>query len=109
MRIAGRRVEADGLIEVRYPWNDAVVGTVPAGDARHAREAFAIAGRLPAEADALRAPAHPPADRGNCSTGQKDTLSDLITLELGISKLDSLYEVGRAFGRLHARWPALHP
>ena len=25
MRIAGRKVEADGLIEVRYPWSDAVV------------------------------------------------------------------------------------
>jgi len=96
MRIAGRRVEADGLIEVRYPWNDAVVGTVPAGDARHAREAFAIAAayqpkltRYERQRILLRT--------AELLDRQKDTLSDLITLELGISKLDSLYEVGRAF------------
>lgn len=96
MRIAGRKVEADGVIEVRYPWNDAVVGTVPAGDARHAREAFAIAAayepkltRYERQQILLKA--------AELLERQKDTLSDLITLELGISKLDSLYEVGRAF------------
>ena len=43
MRIAGRKVTTDAVVEVRYPWNDAVVGTVPAGRAEHAREAFSIA------------------------------------------------------------------
>ncbi|MDP1159775.1 aldehyde dehydrogenase family protein, partial [Klebsiella variicola] len=28
---------------------------------------------------------------------RKDEISDLVTLELGISKQDSLYEVGRAY------------
>jgi phosphonoacetaldehyde dehydrogenase len=36
MRIAGRKVDADDVIEVRYPWNDTVAGTVPAGGAAHA-------------------------------------------------------------------------
>ena len=33
MRIAGEKVDADGVLEVRYPWDDTVVGTVPAGNA----------------------------------------------------------------------------
>lgn len=96
MRIAGRMVEADGLIEVRYPWSEAVVGTVPAGAARHAREAFAIAAayepkltRYERQRILLKT--------AELLDARKDVLSDLITLELGISKLDSLYEVGRAF------------
>lgn len=96
MRIAGRLIDTDDRIEVRYPWNDTVVGTVPAGRAEHAREAFAVAAAyqpkltryerqkiLLATAEALAA--------------RKEEISDVITLELGISKADSLYEVGRAF------------
>lgn len=96
MRIAGRKVEADAVIEVRYPWNDAVIGTVPAGDARHAQEAFSIAvayepklTRYERQKILLKA--------AELLNARKDAISDLITLELGISKLDSLYEVGRAF------------
>ena len=43
MRIAGRKVEADGIVEVRYPYTNEVIGQVPSGDARHAKEAFEIA------------------------------------------------------------------
>ena len=43
MRIAGEKVDADGVVEVRYPYTDTVVGTVPAGGAEHARKAFEIA------------------------------------------------------------------
>ncbi|MBZ4138587.1 hypothetical protein JYG55_23135, partial [Escherichia fergusonii] len=43
MRIAGRKVDADGVIEVHYPYTGAVVGTVPAGRTEHARQAFQIA------------------------------------------------------------------
>ena len=96
MRIAGRKVDAEGVVEVRFPWNDAVVGTVPAGDARHAREAFAIA--------AAHEPKLTRYDRqrillktAELLDARKEAISDLITLELGISKQDSLYEVGRAF------------
>jgi putative phosphonoacetaldehyde dehydrogenase len=96
MRIAGRKVDAEGVVEVRFPWNDAVVGTVPAGDARHAREALAIA--------AAHEPKLTRYDRqrillktAELLDARKEAISDLITLELGISKQDSLYEVGRAF------------
>ena len=43
MRIAGKKVDTEGRVEVHYPWNDAVIGTVPAGNAEHARKAFEIA------------------------------------------------------------------
>ena len=96
MRIAGEKVDADGVIEVRYPWNDTVVGTVPAGRAEHARRAFDIAAayepkltRYERQKILLRT--------AELLDARKDEISDLVTLELGISKQDSLYEVGRAF------------
>jgi putative phosphonoacetaldehyde dehydrogenase len=96
MRIAGRKVDADALIEVRYPYTDTVIGTVPAGQAHHAREAFRIAAdytpkltRYERQRILLKT--------ADMLAARKEEISDLITLELGISKADSLYEVGRAF------------
>ncbi|MFN3211180.1 MAG: phosphonoacetaldehyde dehydrogenase, partial [Roseovarius sp.] len=43
MRIGGEEVFTEEVIEVRYPFTDEVVGTVPAGTAEHARRAFEIA------------------------------------------------------------------
>ena len=96
MRIAGEKVDADGVVEVRYPWDDTIVGTVPAGGAEHARRAFKIAAayepkltRYERQRILLRT--------AELLDARKDEISDLVTLELGISKQDSLYEVGRAF------------
>lgn len=96
MRIAGRKVDADAVIEVRYPWTGDVIGTVPAGQARHAREAFEIAAgytpkltRYERQQILFRA--------ADAIVARKDEISDLITAELGISKKDSLYEAGRAY------------
>ncbi len=96
MRIAGKMVDTEGRVEVRYPWSDAVIGTVPAGQAEHARRAFEIAAayqpkltRYERQRILLRT--------AELLNDRKEAISDLITLELGISKQDSLYEVGRAF------------
>ena len=96
MRIAGRKVDADGVVEVRYPYTDTVVGTVPAGGAEHVREAFAIAAgyqpkltRYERQQILFRT--------AEALAARKEEVSDLITLELGISKADSAYEVGRAY------------
>ena len=43
MRIGGETVFTDAVVEVRYPYTDQVIGTVPAGTAEHARKAFDIA------------------------------------------------------------------
>ncbi len=96
MRIAGEKVTSDKTINVEYPFTGEVIGTVPAGTAEHARKAFDIAANyqpkltryerqkiLQTAAEVL--------------VKRKDEISDIITLELGISKQDSLYEVGRAF------------
>ena len=96
MRIGGQKVSADGVVPVHYPYTNEVIGTVPAGTARHAAQAFAIArGYKPKltryeRQQILFRTAELIRDR-------KDQLSDLITLELGLSKKDSLYEVGRAY------------
>jgi putative phosphonoacetaldehyde dehydrogenase len=96
MRIAGRKGDAERMLDVRYPWNDAVIGTVPAGTAEHARKAFEIAAnyrptltRYERQRILLKA--------AELLNARKEEISDLVTLELGISKQDSLYEVGRAF------------
>ena len=95
MRIAGRHVEAVDVIEVRYPYTGAVIGTVPAGTAGHAREAFDIAAnhlpkltRYERQQILLRT--------AETIKARRDEISNLVTLELGISKKDSAYEVGRA-------------
>ena len=43
MRIAGKRVETDGVVEVFNPYTNEVVGTVPAARPEHVREAFRTA------------------------------------------------------------------
>ena len=96
MRIAGEKVTSDKTINVEYPFTGEVIGTVPAGTAEHARKALDIAAKyqpkltryerqkiLQTAAEVL--------------VKRKEEISDIITLELGISKQDSLYEVGRAF------------
>ncbi len=95
MRIGGREVAADDVIEVRYPYTNEVVGTVPAGTSAHAREAFEIAAnyqprltRYERQQILLKA--------ADLIWDRRDMISDTITLELGISKKDSLYECGRA-------------
>ncbi len=96
MRIAGEKVTSGKTINVEYPFTGEVIGTVPAGTAEHARKALDIAANyqpkltryerqkiLQTAAEVL--------------VKRKEEISDIITLELGISKQDSLYEVGRAF------------
>ncbi|MFO0994595.1 MAG: phosphonoacetaldehyde dehydrogenase [Hyphomicrobiales bacterium] len=96
MRIGGKKVDADGVVPVHYPYTNEVIGTVPAGRAEHAARAFDIAAKFKPKltryerqqilfrtAELIRS--------------RKEQLSDLITLELGLSKKDSLYECGRAY------------
>ena len=96
MRIAGKKVDADAVFEVHYPYTNAVIGTVPAGRAEHAREAFRIAAtykpkltRYERQKILLRT--------AELLVARKEEMADLITSELGISKMDSYYEVGRAY------------
>ncbi len=95
MRIAGRKVSTSDVIEVRYPYTDEVIGIVPAGTAAHVREAFDIAAnyqprlsRYQRQQILLKA--------SDLIWERREAISATITLELGISRKDSLYECGRA-------------
>ena len=96
MRIAARKVDTIERIEVRYPYTDEVIGSVPAGRAEHAREAFEIAAnytptltRYERQRILLNV--------ANIINERKEELAPIITAELGISISDSLYECGRSF------------
>lgn len=100
LRIGGERVDAEPRIEVRNPFDGALVGSVPRASAEHVRAAFA-------RAAAFR-PALTRYERqrilmrtAELLVERKEAISDLITAESGLSKKDSLYEVGRAFDVFH--------
>ena len=99
MRIGGKHVDTEAQVPVHYPYTNEVIGTVPAGRAEHAAKAFAIAAAFKPKltryerqqilfrtAELIRT--------------RKDQLSDLITLELGLSKKD---ETSRLIERLAER------
>ena len=85
MRIAGRKVDAEDVIEVTYPYTGEVIGTVPAGQADHARQAFQAAAdftpkltRYERQKILFRT--------AELLTERADEISRLLTLELGISR-----------------------
>ncbi|MDF2367983.1 MAG: phosphonoacetaldehyde dehydrogenase [Sneathiella sp.] len=96
MRIGGRKVTTKDVVEVRYPYTNEVIGTVPAGSAEHAREAFEIAAKY-----------HPTLTRyerqqilfkaAELIRERREQLAKVITLELGICHQHALYETGRAY------------
>ena len=97
MRIGGEKVDGPAeRIDVINPYTNEVVGTVPRACPEQVREAFDIA--------AAYTPMLTRYERQKILTNtadllvaRRDEISDLITAECGLSKKDSLYEVGRAF------------
>lgn len=96
MRIGGRKVDTADVIEVRYPYTNEVIGTVPAGNAEHAREAFEIAAnytpkltRYERQQILFRA--------AELIRERREQIAEVLTLELGICKQHSLYETGRSY------------
>ncbi len=95
MRIAGRKVDCKERVPVHYPYTGEEIGSVPAGSAEHASEAFEIAARYQPtltryeRQKILLNTARIIAER-------KAVLARIIIAELGISLADALYECGRA-------------
>lgn len=96
MRIGGEKVFTRELVEVRYPFTDQVIGTVPAGTAEHAARAFEIAAaykpvltRYERQQILFRAAA--------LIVERREEIAHWLTLELGICKQHSLYETGRSY------------
>ena len=96
MRIAGKKVNAEKVIEVEYPFTGDVIGTVPAGNAEHAKQALDIAVNFTPKLTRYERQKILQ-NTAELLVKRKDEISDMITMELGLSKQDSLYEVGRAF------------
>ncbi len=95
LRIAGERVYRDRVIEVTYPYTGEVIATVARATLEDVRRAYRIARdyrptltRYERYKILMRA--------GEIIASRRDELSRTITLESGLCRKDSLYEVGRA-------------
>lgn len=95
LRIAGERVFRDEVIEVTYPYTGEVIATVPKATLEDVRRAYRIARdykptltRYERYKILMRA--------GEIIATRLDEISRTITLESGLCRKDSLYEVGRA-------------
>lgn len=96
MRIAGKLVHTDDVIEVTNPYDDTVVGTVPAARPEHVREAFRIAKAFKPKLSRyerqqiLQRTAELLRDR-------REEFARLIVAETGLCWKDGLYEASRAY------------
>ncbi|MDZ4356597.1 MAG: aldehyde dehydrogenase family protein, partial [Variovorax sp.] len=95
LRIAGEKVHRDRTIDVTYPYTGEVIATVPKATLDDVRNALRIARdykptltRYERYKILMRA--------GEIIASRLDEISRTITLESGLCRKDSLYEVGRA-------------
>lgn len=96
MRIAGKAVTSDDVVEVRNPYNNELVGTVPSARPDHVRDAFAKArafksnlSRYERQQILMRT--------AEILRDRKEEFARLITAESGLCWKDSLYEASRAY------------
>jgi acyl-CoA reductase-like NAD-dependent aldehyde dehydrogenase len=96
MRIAGRQVDADEHVEVRNPYTNEVVATVPAASPGQVAEAFRIGNAYKSKLTKY--------DRqkilmktAEILSRRRDEIALVITAESGLCLKDSIYEVGRAY------------
>jgi putative phosphonoacetaldehyde dehydrogenase len=94
LRVGGERVRTAGSFDVRNPYSGELVGRVAMADVGLVRRAMDIAhGYRPTLSRYERAAILQRA--ASLLRERTDEASDLITLESGLSKKDSLYEIGR--------------
>ena len=95
LRIAGRAVDRDGRIEVRYPYTGELIATVPKATLEDVRTALKIAREF--RSPLTRYDRHKILMRtGEIIAGRVPEIARLITLESGLCLKDATYEVGRA-------------
>jgi len=95
MRVAGREIGGTRVIEVRNPYTNALVGTVPKATVDEIRGAFAIARGYRSKLTRYQR-SEILAKAAALIRARAEGISDLITAESGLGKRDSRYEVGRA-------------
>ena len=96
MRIGGRKVTTDDVVEVRYPYTNEVIGTVPAGNASHAAEAFEIAANYQPKLTRYER-REILTKAANLIVERREEIAHWLTLELGICHQHALYETGRSY------------
>ena len=96
MRIAGKRVTTDDVIEVRNPYDNSLVGTVPMARPEHVREAFAKAkaykpklSRYERQQILLKT--------ADILASRREEFAKLISAESGLCWKDAIYEATRAY------------
>ncbi len=95
LRIAGRAVDRDGRIEVRYPYTGELVATVPKATVEDVRTALKTAREF--RSPLTRYDRYKILMRaGEIIAGRVPEIARLITLESGLCLKDATYEVGRA-------------
>jgi aldehyde dehydrogenase (NAD+) len=95
LRIAGEKVGAERVIEVRHPYNGALVGTVPRASLAQVRRALQTAKAY--RASLTRFERYQILMKAGALVAERRAaLARLITLESGLCLKDSQYEVGRA-------------
>lgn len=95
LRIAGRKVDRDGRIEVRYPYTGELIATVPKATVEDVRSAFRISREF--RSPLTRYDRYKILMRaGEIIAGRVPEIARLITLESGLCLKDTTYEVGRA-------------
>lgn len=94
MRIGGRHITRDRVLEVHNPYSGKIIGTVPKAHVDDVRQAFEIG-----QAFRARLSRYERSQILNKAAeiviSRAEEISELITLESGLCKKDSLYEVGR--------------
>src|SRR5450631_3474714 len=96
MRIGGKHIKTERVVNVHYPYTNEIIGTVPAGTAEHAANAFAIAAAYKSKLTRYERQQILFRTAELIKSRAKE-LSRQITLELGLSLKDSAYECGRAY------------
>jgi len=96
MRISGQAVTTDEVVEVRNPYNNELVGTVPSARPEHVRQAFAKArafkpnlSRYERQQILMRT--------AEILRDRKEQFARLISAESGLCWKDALYEASRAY------------
>ena len=97
MRIGGNRVKGEnGNLDVFNPFNGEKVGRVPRASENQVDQAMEIAKNFQPKLTRYERQ-QILSKTAELLVSRRDEISDLITAESGLSKKDSLYEVGRAF------------
>jgi putative phosphonoacetaldehyde dehydrogenase len=98
--VASQPKTAPRVIEVRYPYTGEVVGTVPKATVDDVRRAFAVARAYKPKLTRYERASIMQKAAALLRERVADA-SDLITRESGLSKKDSIYEIGRVCDVLH--------